>query len=530
MKKLRLLIITILLIAAGGWFYLANKFEQIVENDIISKLNHENSLITADLDSLLIEKFKFKVTLKDVVILPNVPHLRLVSDQVIMTYNPLADRLSAKFGGKKLTGGKDKTEFYIPSPDEVIEFNRGLLQKSYDTIDIVIKSQEPSIYFASNDQFITRANMAKASFSSKLGKDGMYDIKFALEADKMDINPESKYMLFVLDSMFPELANNDSLSDAHLDLYNYYFQVANKTGPTNYNTAYSARIGKTHMDNFVSVLNGEKELTDVVKEFSFTTDHYSLSGQESFKNAAINDYSTFYIAGDAVNIKGDFDLSMNRDFNEDQQQKVMKVIQDVLLKTANNFLGEAKETANLSSNDFSLLANDFIDLKQASLSFSANYNIESSDIDQALKLNVGEFSAQLNGSVNDKIYEGKAVISTPRNLIDGITNIHFKDIKPLLAKAYPENPKFIVDQNQIITNVKENGLSALSTFHENEELKEGDSLVINLMLNPSKFDFQINGNDVFDILTDKRVVKFLNDMPDKDMPDKKTDKKNNIQE
>ena len=53
-------------------------------------------------------------------------------------------------------------------------------------------------------------------------------------------------------------------------------------------------------------------------------------------------------------------------------------------------------------------------------------------------------------------------------------------------------------------------------MHNGEELQEADILTTNLFFNPQGFDFKINDKGFLNILTDERVVKFLQDMPEKD--------------
>jgi uncharacterized protein YxeA len=57
-KKLLSTLVILLLIIFGTWYYLANKFVTQFNEVIAAQINDNNSFITADLDSIIIDKFK----------------------------------------------------------------------------------------------------------------------------------------------------------------------------------------------------------------------------------------------------------------------------------------------------------------------------------------------------------------------------------------------------------------------------------------------------------------------------------------
>ena len=83
MKKLGLVVALLLISIAGIWVYLANKFEKIANKDLLPKIQHNHEIIKVDLDTVIIEKFKFRLTLKDVTILPNLPDFKANVDNSI---------------------------------------------------------------------------------------------------------------------------------------------------------------------------------------------------------------------------------------------------------------------------------------------------------------------------------------------------------------------------------------------------------------------------------------------------------------
>ncbi len=516
MKKLGSIIIAILLIVVGGWFYLANEFEKMVTEEIIPKIERNDSAITADLDSLLIEKFKFRLTLNNVVILPNTPTLKIVSDKMVATYNPIENMISATFNGDRVTFGTGTTEIYIPTPEQTIKFNRGLLKKSYDNIDIRIISKEPSIYFAKDDKFIMKANSSNISISSVLGADNMYDIDFAVNTDKMTINPESTYMLNLAEILLPATAESKLFEIIkETASSNHYYRVLNESGESNYNGQYSIRLGKKYIDSFTRIVMSGNITNNYLKDIDPLHDQYSFVGQESMKNASINDSSEVSIINDGKNIKAHMNLSFNNNFSDEQKEAVAKITQESLVESFNNLVAEQDGSTKFEQENIAQLATELNKPNKIKVSISGDYNIESSDFNQSFKLNVNDFFTEITGSAKESVYEGKITVSKPKKLITYLTDFYSNVARTLLLKVTTEeNTPTQSDRDQIVKNIKENGFDALSVFHEKDELKEDDNLVMNLMLDPTKFNFELNGENALNILTDERIVKFLKDMPD----------------
>jgi len=275
MKKLGLIVL-VLIIIAGGWVYLADKFEHIAKEEILPKLNNNSSLIITDIDSVIIEKYKFKLTVPVVTIFPNSQYFKIVSDKMVMCYNPFTDRVSALFNGEKLSIGTGKTEIYIPSPNQTIKFNRSLLQKEFEGIDLQIISKDLSIYLAAEDKFISKASGANISFSSTLDSSDIYAINFGIDFNNMEMNPESKYAASLLEELIPAPVRDQIKSTNSLKAIDYYHKMIEKTGAINYSTEYSINLEKKHVDNIIANLKGEKEFLDSYEEFDVKKDKYSI--------------------------------------------------------------------------------------------------------------------------------------------------------------------------------------------------------------------------------------------------------------
>jgi hypothetical protein len=79
----------------------------------------------------------------------------------------------------------------------------------------------------------------------------------------------------------------------------------------------------------------------------------------------------------------------------------------------------------------------------------------------------------------------------------------------LLKLNNPPKELNIPAYNQMAVNIQDNGFNALAAFHEKDSLKEAERLVSNMTFDLNDFKFNINDKSFLELLTDERVVKFL---------------------
>ena len=174
---------------------------------------------------------------------------------------------------------------------------------------------------------------------------------------------------------------------------------------------------------------------------------------------------------------------------------------------------------NLASSDLEKLLELNLNINKLSFQLDGKYNVLTSDFEHKLKFALNDFDINFDGKgdFENKAYKGKFEISDPKTLTDTVSQIYISGINPILLKLdNPSKELNITLYNQIATNIKDNGFDALAAFHENDSLKENDKLVANLTFNLEGFEFNINEKGFLKILTDERVVKFLQAMPSTD--------------
>ncbi len=518
MKKLGSIIV-LLIVIAGIWVYMANKFEKIANNDLLPKIQNNDPIIKVDLDSIIIEKFKFRLTLKDVTILPNTPDLRIKIDKIITSYNPFTDKITICLNSDKLLIGTDNTAIYIPSPNQTITFNRSILTNNFNDIDLTTTLKKPVLYFA-NDEFIGRAANYKLTLSSEL-KDENYFINLKISSDKTEINPDSKYIAYLLNNLISNPLIKDTYLGNKIDNDNYQFKIMEITGPTDRTSEYSVKLSENALNDIAAALQGTKKSSEVLNNFDFKKENYSFSMKGNLSNNSIKNTGFVHFSGDGFNINANMDISNITNYSDIQKQKITSITSDVASKFMQQITKNEKLKFNQSfkgtADDFMPLAKSITDIKNTKIALNVDYNIESGDFTHALNIDLNGFNMKLNGALKEKIYNADTSIKTPSLLINSLTDFYQISIKPLLIKNTTiENASDIDFFHAIVKNIKNNGVEALSALHSGEELQEDDILTADFVFNTQNFDFKINDKEFFDILSDQRVVKFLQGMPKKD--------------
>ncbi len=509
MKKFVSIVLVFLLILAGTWIYLANKFEKMVNEELLPSMQTPESMITTNLDSIVISKFKFQVELKDITLFPASKVFVMNTDSMLMSYKPFYDKIKLSFNGKKLSMGSGEAAVYIPYPDQTITFNRSLLEQNFDNISIDILSKNLSVYLAKNDNLIASTTASISKISSQL-KSGMYSVDLTTNNDQLQINPDSKYSKNVLKELMPKSSLIDINSSDYL---HYYYELMEKTGLSDFSGKYSIKLKEEYLKNIISALQNETPAKTLELFLESTKEDYALHAKETLTNSALDHSWSLDTSSDSNKINTEFNISFANNYTETQKQDVISVTQGLLLNKLSvlNFKVEAE--------DVTPMATEVSDIKKLKLELNVMHDIESDKSSNSFKIELNDFSTTLEGDIEDKMHNLHAVIKTPTLLINGLTTLD-NSIQPILAKN--TNKEFatnIKSFSQIMENVKSNGFNALAAFHKDSNLEVNDELKSNIIINLQNFEFKINDKGVLDILTNENIIKFLQGMP-KDQKEK----------
>lgn len=504
MRKITVTLGLLLSVSIVAWVYLATKFEQIAKNEILPRIKSGEYIVSADTDSAIIEKFKFRITLKDVTLFPKSKALKIFSNQIVACYNPFNDKIVAKFVSDKFKSGSGKTEIYFTAQDKKVEFNRPLLNNNFEDINIHVSTGESKAYFASDHSEISHLKKSNMSLVSKLDKDGFYNADLKLSINGIESSPGSKYAKYMLEELLPNLAQEKNSHEKRYEkIEEYYGKIVNKLGPIDYNSDSSIKLGQKHVENIVAALNGELDPVELYKSFSFTSDNYLFSIKETYGNAYTHDSLSYMLAGNGKTVTSDLNMLLTKNYSDEQK----KDIGELLLEFANSMTSQ-----NFLPEDLKGLTDKYLNTKKINLLFNISYDVESHNANHSLEFKIDNLAINSDGSLKEHKYDGNFKLATPKLLISGISDLYDGGIKLLMQRKNAD----ISNINLVIEDIKNNGMELLSAFDKKDSLKDEDNFESSFSFNLENFEFKVNGKGLIDLLTDERVVKFLKDIPKTD--------------
>jgi len=517
MMKIRALVTVILLImTAVGWLYFADKFEKIAHDEILPRLHSKNSILSFDKDSILIEKYKFRVTVQNAIVLPESETLKIKSDKLVVGYNPFADRVRISFAGDKLEIGE---QFYFAKPNHALEFNRSLTKKDFEEFNITIKSENSELYYTKDDSPAVELKLIDLGLSKAVHTDdkNTYTMVLSFNFDSVKPNFDSVFFKEIdakIKSEFGDIFKNTNI-------YSEYKEAFSADNSLNYQAHYSAKIPKETFRESMKLWQEGTEPEVLLSDLLKSTKIYSFKIHERLKSLLTRYNGTFDLYGNGKETAFRFSASNIQNPNDIQKQFIVKNGSIVLLNIA-KIISEKNNSnifKNLKSSDLANLLKVNIDGIRSGLQLTGKYNVLTSDFDHSVKLTIDDFDISFygKGDFENKAYKGTFEISDPKALTDNASQIYITRVKPILLKLHNPPKELNIDAyNQIAVNIQDNGFNALAAFHEDDSLRDHRKLVSNLTFNLKDFQFNINDKNFLEILTDERVATFLQDMPDAD--------------
>lgn len=514
----------LLLVIAAIWAVMANRFESFVKNEILPKLERHESWVKTDPSSIKIDKYKFSVSIGEIIIFPNSEILAIKTDQIKFSYNPFKKQITAHLTGKKLEVGQGDLGFYYENnPSDFITFNQEILLG--DLNNMLIK-------FNSNSKTEIKDNLKNELICSLEGETDTitgknnpvitdnYQLGFDLDGKNIQYY-NSDYFKRLVFYIYGALDKKDSALftiEDDFDSFGYTTKTIEVTGPLNIKSRYSLELKKEHFQSILLILKGEKTLPTLISEFNFFNDLYFLTIDSTVKNSSIEDKYLMSLSNDGNKISTDIKLSYNKNLNDTQKVELRPYIAAFLYKGINHKTpGSDISYPNLAIEDVDALAAKFLDFKDLNFKIKGSYDKTSKDLEQDVAVQVNNHSINIagTGKLMDMTYDGNIKISDPDKLINSVVDFTQTAIYPIAYKMSLSNPDSKTNEHfkVFVNNLKENGFRALGAFSKENVLNSGDPLNVGIHFNLKGFEVKFNDKPFLDIMTDERVIPFLKGMP-----------------
>jgi len=516
-KKIGIFAVVAVLIIT--WFVLANKFEDKVRTVYLPILQEqkEKGLIEVDLDSIKIHKYKFAVAITNFVIFPKSDIFQTKLDGISLFYNPLTKDISVSSFGNKVSIGSGETEIYIAKPSFSTKISGSVFQGNMNDIHITLNSA-PQQILRSADQLplITDKGTSYEVIGKLDEKTNQYLLKLVANTKGISITRNYFKWSHQLTSKNFEITQEDQpltdfLNDIAADYY--YATVPDNLIDSNMNVSIAAN--KSHLENIFKFIQGkirfEELASTLAKNFNPHKELFDIAILASYGNNLFNNKLSFNLAGDGMEVKGNFDIEDNKNYPKDRVEEIATLTAELLSKIFNKITEDNLiKSKGLKTEDFMNLANSLIDIKNAKFSTNLVYKIEDSITDANLHFGINEYGMDLAISNKDKErYNGMLTLSDPFKIINAKTKFAHEIVLPLIEKISGDDKSSLDIMQKYISNIENNAFEALRVFSKIPELTQGDKFEANFSYEPKSFSLKINNKSFLEIITDEKIVKFL---------------------
>ncbi|MFY9589734.1 phosphoribosylaminoimidazolesuccinocarboxamide synthase [Rickettsia endosymbiont of Halotydeus destructor] len=528
MKK-SVLIISFVISIILVFGYLSHKFEDTTKNNILTVLDEYKEYITYD--SITINKYTFSVTLQKV----KFNYIDSYSDEIVIWHIPFLNitKIDSYGNGVKITTAENEESiFYAPDDHSTVWFRKSLFNNSPDFWKLSLNDNKSTIYSSKTAEKLAESEGNKITIIHSKTADNLHLLeldtqgnitftsenyikeisskvnKFFKNAKEMkaafeDLNSENLVKVTQLNS---PMYNSNKLSLKYSDelltlgkLFVQRFSASEKQDEIMHEAIFMQIVtelykGKPFLFAWDSKINGKMQNNiykinlekDKKINFSFNIETTNTPS-EIYEKAMVDSFSAHTFAG--------FKRGFNRAINE---------------------LGPnaaSKFNESLTQNDFAKMIEPFAKVKDSKFSIEVEFDPEEKKLSNKINLAMDKFNFAIDTNIpnlhNFLNFESVVTLSDPNVFIGNLTNYTNNAVIPIMQKI--ETSKiFAATLAKQMPIVREYGFDAVASLSKSSELKEGETLTVDIKRDDNHFT--LNGKDYLQILSDERVIKFIDAM------------------
>jgi|GEM_PF-4467045 len=519
--KIRFIIISLIVLLLGGWGYTAYKFEKQSQEDIVAILDNFKEYVSYD--SIKINKYGFSVTLNKVMFKP----LDFYYDEIVIRHIPFLNITKIDSYGndvKIVTAENEENIWYSPDHRTTIWFRKSLFNRLPSYWQLSINDDNSTLYNSRYTEKLTESKGSNIMVTNNKTPDNLNLLNLDVKSETSFI--AENYIRDFNNRIF-KLLKNKIAGDIDLGTFEYdlgKLDILNL--PISYNYKLKLKysdellaLNKLFFQSFSPSMKQDEVIHNVIfmqianeiyrgKPFLFTADFERKGKIESnFYKLSIEKDKIFDFA---FNIKSTqqpsetyekvgiealgsyFSSGLNKRAESDSN---FRLVEPITLEDGKKIMNFPTKINNLEFN----LQGEF-DPKEHKL--QGKTNLIADDFNFVVDVNVPNLDNPMNA-------ESHIVLSSPYTIINNVVNYIDNAVVPVLNKI-EDSREFALGLKEQMSIVDKYGFRAIQAFSKNSELKENDSLTIDIK--GVDGSFTINEKTIDQILSDERVIEFIKAM------------------
>lgn len=504
-------------VIAGTWIFQANKFEKEYTTFSSRYLPFGASKylpVEITYDNVAIEKYKFKILYNKVKIHSNTVFPPIYSDQISVQKLPFIEKERVKI---RSTAGSDKPEgvttgLYAPNHNVAISISRS--PNKTDSKDFDIKSifGKLKLVDIETDSEIINFDDYKIELArhSEISNDNRYS--FSYKSDGKNIGNFEDFKLFTLNRLLKLLLGsnnnlniNDMLPSGNKDVFSKLNELK---GKENSETTFTAKYNQSLLNN-VESLQRNTGIGDILTFFALLNEDVSIESNSKVESAISKNHTIFNLNNQDL-VRFNFKSNTDLEIDTEKKKRLAELSADYFQKYINRELSRyfnkksATNPVALEISDLIGLQEIITNIRNINIDIDVDFTKSTKILNHLATIQINNLKMKYDGNYDSTTYKSQLKIASASELLKNIIEISETGILPIMQKVntVEEVKKF----ENMINFLKKHGLSTLSVFNQNGELKEGEDLIINFEVSSNNiYQPRINGKSYEELLMDERI-------------------------
>lgn len=519
MKKKLLSLVFVTSIVAVCWIFYAIKFEREVAEIYLPML--KQSKINIDYDAVVVDKFSFKVTLKNPKIYIKGQELSFLSDKLVIQQAPLTKNIYIDSYGGQDNLNVPKNSLYAPNHHIAIVLSKPWTSTDPNILNLDVENNKFSLFDSNSN--LQLLNIEQYNLSLQHAENGADNYMLKLDSESINVRLGDVLTEFMSQEFFKLLPEFQVVANiAHKSSEDYYYFLT-KFDEIIGGTDENSRVSLTYPKGFLSKIL-TFNLTNGYALVKFLTDDISPENFDlSIKGTRTNKFVEAKFNLDFrnnENSKLEFDI--NQDYNIDHLRNPELIefaadyLQKVVNRDLNKLFSDEKGPLVFSHDDLIKLLAPLKNVRNVNLSGLFEYPRTTAPASHLLEARVNDFAFKFKGIGDENDYDSELSIANFSNLVKFVSNYSAEAIQPIITKA--EGQEVLLKLQKLINAVDQYGLDALSALNADGDLRDQNNFLLKLKKGSPPTALQINGKDWGQILMDARIQAFLQNLTPSEEP------------
>lgn len=519
MRKILLFFMLLSIAVAGAWIYFANKFEQIVVDDILPKLTQNPEIVYVDPSAVRIQKYRFELSLGKLEILPDHEKISVTLNDTGVKYNPFKDEISLYSIGNKNSFVIEENEYYTNNLKIGFEFKRPLLQGVVSDFGIKFEFADSELYEATNNTKVANVAGGEVRLTYRQN-DGYITPQIKLDFKDLYISEQLSDSIanlqdYAVGNLLPQFIGSFNLNiDGRRNFHNGiddYMKKLSGTDKLQYSFTLDANIDNAIADQVAEAIM-YPDLPKIIQIVDSKKFDFYLNQQMSL--GLFSNSTDFSIGKKDDYLEVKINTSSNQDLNDGLRAKLSIALAEVY----DNWLQDIYRLKGLSPEDYLNLSKAFASVKNTDMNGYINYGMKDSSIKHDINISVNtiqnNYKFKSKGDYSNNKYAANIQcdqLGTGMLVITDISSDLLGRFNKKATNVSDETKKILLNIEKVMKFINQNGFEVIKVLHKGgeDDLTLDGTFESDIAVDTSNMSVEINAVPINQVMLHPAIDNFM---------------------